>query len=134
MRLHLMPRFYLQTFYTNTRRLSLHFALLNSNLLEPLPKTVPEWQAVSSTKMNALIEICQYHMKSPDRPPLRIVETVDPEMGKTVKDLSNRLEPNPDHQPDARVDKQSPDKIIVFSAYPFHNSGFLIPVRVSALY
>ena len=118
----------LQSFYTKTRRLCVHYKMLDDKFFDNIPTTLEEWQKIESTKMKALIEILQYHMKSPDRPPLKIADIVDEVTGETIKDPDNTLVPVTDHVPDNRVDKERPDKIIVYSAYPFHNERFLIPV------
>ena len=93
-----------------------------------MPTTVEEWAPVSSTKMRILIQLCQYHMASPGRPPLQIAQVVDPDTRKIINHPNNTLIPVPGYIPDSRLDVHSPDKILVYSAYPFHNAAFLIPV------
>src|SRR5436190_12834038 len=69
--------------------------------------TIAQWHEDPSRKLDALIHILQYHLHTDGRPPLQVVDdTLVPSDGCTVQE-------------------GSPDKIIIYSAFPSSNLQLL---------
>lgn len=79
--------------------------------------------------MNALMYILNWHRAEPGRAALMVKETPGPD-GQPVRDAANTLEPDPTYVPERRADDLSPDKILVYSAFPSHNELFLFKVSL----
>lgn len=92
-----------------------------------MPATIAEWEPNSSSKMNALVRILQYHMATPNAPPLHVDDSAEAQ-GR------NKLVPNPNIAWNDTPDVNTPDKILVYSAFPFHNDPFIKPVPLQIFY
>lgn len=80
-----------------------------------IPTTMAEWEAYPSTKLNAMVKLLLWHLEEDNRAPLRVSE--DPQ----THELTNELEPVPEWVPQIRPAHSSPDRIIVFVAFPSNN-------------
>jgi hypothetical protein len=92
-----------QHFYLKIRRALLHPSC-NSNHPWGNPTTIDEWKKDPSRKLDALVQILQYHLSAPDRPYLHV--------------QGNQLVPS---SPDAAIPSMGVDKIVVYMAFPTSN-------------
>ena len=82
--------------------------------------TLEEYKEDPSMKLNALVRICKYHLAGDDAPPLKVdpeakdalIENIDPP--KSTSSDSNPA-------PTAPVTAPTPDKIVVYAAFPSQN-------------
>jgi hypothetical protein len=92
-----------QHFYIQIRRALLHRSC-NSNHQWGNPTTIAEWKKDPSRKLDALIELLQYHLAAGNRPHLHVHD--------------DRLVPSAHAPMDTTA---SPDKIVVYVAFPSSN-------------
>lgn len=91
------------------------------------PPTLEEYRRNPGTKLDIAIKILQHHLQLPPNRPL----LVNKEKGQSIEDpdvfanWSNELVEEP--HPSDRPHDGTPDKIVLYQAFPSHND-FVVPV------
>jgi hypothetical protein len=89
-----------------------------------------EYKADPSSKLDALIDILKYHQREPHLPVLENVENwkdYDEVDDEAYYVWTNALEPRDTYMEVAPAAKGTPDKVVVYQAFPSHNA-LVIPV------
>lgn len=74
------------------------------------------WNQCPSTKLVALIQLCRHHLARDGVAPLKI----DPNRAD-----ENAFIVTPDYPPEHRLAEDSPDKIVIYTAFPSQNPSVM---------